>query len=456
MLSKQRLWIYVPLVSFALICLLFYSEALTDLHIPTSLNSFDISSDAPLHSDAELTASLSGIGEKIIPPGSFDGLYDLCNTTQWQPGLWLHCHSFCGANRTSICGGLNNARNRVQTCLRLAIDAGAGLIIPSATTRDKLDHMIMTDDRVVCADEFWNIESLKRDLGEQCPQLVLRMCDDRSGIQTVVESDLRSYLNPSYSLGGFREHIESLFEGREMVLEDVSVENPVVVNFGDAYLGWNYRTANEFSTIRKALFKVLKFNQELLDLGAKISKSERLNNGAYIGVHLRGEVDWPASFGSADDQMRLYSEEILRIQNSVSYDISTVYVSCGDQPAIQRFRDILAPLNFTVVDKSILLSSSPDILAQVNALAFDQKAIIEYQTLVDARYWMGLTMSSMSALIAYARTINNTGDLFDEYVYPGSSKNGLNRYYKGNSVMKGDRWTKLMIVNGVDIMDTFP
>lgn len=61
-----------------------------------------------------------------------------------------------------------------------------------------------------------------------------------------------------------------------------------------------------------------------------------------------------------------------------------------------------------MIDKNVLLSSTPDILEEVNDLAFDQRAIIEYQTLVDARFWMGLTMSSMSALIAYARTVNNT------------------------------------------------
>jgi hypothetical protein len=61
-----------------------------------------------------------------------NGLTKLCDETEWTEGLWLHCHSRCGVNHTSICGGLNNVRNRVQTCLRLAIDAGMGLIMPSA------------------------------------------------------------------------------------------------------------------------------------------------------------------------------------------------------------------------------------------------------------------------------------------------------------------------------------
>jgi hypothetical protein len=61
----------------------------------------------------------------------------LCDQTQWRDGLWLRCHSTCGANQTSMCGGLNNARNRIQTCLRYAIDAGMGVILPSIARRLK-------------------------------------------------------------------------------------------------------------------------------------------------------------------------------------------------------------------------------------------------------------------------------------------------------------------------------
>jgi hypothetical protein len=48
---------------------------------------------------------------------NFSGLRNLCDETNWTPGLWIHCHSTCGSRKTSVCGGLNNARNRIQTCL---------------------------------------------------------------------------------------------------------------------------------------------------------------------------------------------------------------------------------------------------------------------------------------------------------------------------------------------------
>jgi len=72
----------------------------------------------------------------ISPPSShssatvhFPSLRHVCDTTDWTEGLWLHCHNRAGPSKTSIKGGLSNARNRIQTCLRLAISAGAGVIV---------------------------------------------------------------------------------------------------------------------------------------------------------------------------------------------------------------------------------------------------------------------------------------------------------------------------------------
>lgn len=140
------------------------------------------------------------------------------------------------------------------------------------------------------------------------------------------------------------------------------------------------------TTIRKDLFKVIRFNQHLLDLSSSISKSPELQQGAFIGVHLRGESDWPAEFGTVTDQMNLYLEEMEVIRKSAEYPMNTVYISCGDQSAIQTFRDKLSPLGYEVYDKWNLLAKKPEILAQVEALTFDQKGIVEYQNLVQAKF----------------------------------------------------------------------
>ncbi len=57
------------------------------------------------------------------------GLQALCSNTKWTDGLYLHCHNGAGPSEAALRGGLNNARNRLQACTRLAISAGAGIIV---------------------------------------------------------------------------------------------------------------------------------------------------------------------------------------------------------------------------------------------------------------------------------------------------------------------------------------
>ena len=135
----------------------------------------------------------------------------------------------------------------VQTCIRLAIDAGAGLILPSATERDE-DHLVKTNGAVhVCPEVFFNTEYLQTSMREQCPQFKLRMCDDRSGIKHVLETPKRHYLDAAHSNGTFRQYVEEVFQRSPLNLTDVSAKNPAVVNFGDSFIGWNYRKSGEVS-----------------------------------------------------------------------------------------------------------------------------------------------------------------------------------------------------------------
>ena len=82
-------------------------------------------------------------------------LRKLCDDIIWTEGLWLSCHSHCGLGEEAICGGLNNARSRLQTCIRLAIDAGAGLVLPTVMTRSETTLGPHDGSDEVCAGQFW-------------------------------------------------------------------------------------------------------------------------------------------------------------------------------------------------------------------------------------------------------------------------------------------------------------
>lgn len=329
MMSNQHRGILSLCAAVILLSVLYYTETLsraTEYYQTTYQHNPEPSANVLPPALSKVVVP-GGEQKAIVLEANNHGLKELCANTKWTEGLWLHCHSYCGDNRQSACGGLNNARNRIQTCLRMAIDAGASIIIPSTTTRDA-NAIGNTNGATVCADRFWDMEYLQASMNELCPQMKMKMCDDRTGIKHEILTPERGYLGPTFSNGTFGAAIQRTFVESDNGLrfEDISPLNSAVVNFGDSYIGWNYRASKELMTIRKGLFKVLHFNEELFEIGNQISESPELKDG-YIGVHFRGESDWPASFGSADQQMQNYALEIQKIQNQLSYPLNTVYVS---------------------------------------------------------------------------------------------------------------------------------
>lgn len=95
-------------------------------------------------------------------------------------------------------------------------------------------------------------------------------------------------------------------------------------------------------------------------------------------------------------------------------------------------------------------------MKEVEALNFDEKGIVEYQTLVHARYFLGIMTSTMSNTVAFARTLGASGDYFTDFIFTGSNRTDMWRKYPGMPYMAGDNNTRLMVFDGVDLMDGYP
>jgi len=160
--------------------------------------------------------------------------------------------------------------------------------------------------------------------------------------------------------------------------------------------------------------------------------------------------------------MKLYVEELEKIERKNEGDMRTLYVSCGNQTRLEELRQKVEPLGYKMWDKWSLLANDPKTLAVVDALMFDEKGAVEFELLLRSKFFMGPFMSSMSQLIAYARSVNDDEGFFEEKIFPGSTKDtgengaGMRRTYPVSPAMKGDDKTKLMIVNGEDIMSCYP
>lgn len=219
----------------------------------------------------------------------------------------------------------------------------------------------------------------------------------------------------------------------------------------------NYTVGGEIYTVFKELFRAVDYNPDLLALGHRITQTPQLRNNPYVGVHLRAEADWPASWGSLDEQTQMYAAELVRLRESdraaaaatATTMLSTVYVSCGNRTAIEQFRRVVAPMGFLVLDKWVLLEEDgPEGVGLVETLPFDQKAVVEYVPLVEGKYFLGLRLSSMSVIIAQSRTLEEPGDFFETFVDGGTV---LAAEPSGGRMLevRGNENTRLLVISGI-------
>lgn len=390
-------------------------------------------------------------------------LSSMCASTDWKPGLWIQCHSNCGKEgKNGVCGGLTNARNRITACLRWGIEIGAGVILPKVLSRD--ERLFAHAGPSYCPDAWFDIPAFKQAMDAHCPQMPLAMCTKPASLQPregrTVEPEWKDTQAPGYANRGdrsFRELVKKTLERANIDPASISEADPVVLPHGDPLLGWNYAASGEMGAMRQDLFRVFNYNRSVRQLGLDMVNSKELKGGAYFGVHLRGEKDWPANRATGDEQMVHYFHHILETARKMpeAKEMKTVYVSCGDRAVVDKFRELLTPRGYTVYDKWSFEEAYPAQYAEVDRLDFDAKGIVEYEVMLNSRFFVGNSMSSLSLLVTYARTLNDEKDFFEEYVNPDSERWDMHREYRYR-VVKGNGHTSLFLVSGPDIMEYFP
>lgn len=218
----------------------------------------DVTQKGPLSSipAGETPTTLAPNPAQIIEDSDADSLphlRSLCNSTIWRPNLSLHCHSRCGPDKSSFCGGLNNARDRVQTCIRLAIDAGATTVfIPSIAARSEsalwtVDPSAVPEDVgepvVLCPEAWFSLEQLQKALSNGCHQLRVKfVCSAQNGVVESSETaSLRTLDMPWRPLGGHRYDVRPGHTFREAIDEAGLLDSPegsssALVEYGDPYI----------------------------------------------------------------------------------------------------------------------------------------------------------------------------------------------------------------------------
>jgi hypothetical protein len=396
-------------------------------------------------------------GPPVIPPSPADpklfNLQDLdfngeyvgwplervCNETKYQPGLVFMCDNNSG--------GVGNIRNFILTCVRYAIDAGAtGIILPKIQRRSETDLANIFTTSLQPFEYFFDEEHFRYALGTHCPRLTIYNetvdipnSQNKTEIKDFYPKDLNSpdggdTRGRNRHLDMFRTKLDKWLSGTNRAPK---VEKPLTIRFKWAtFFEWSaYRDGPEFAA---TFGDVLRIRKDIAELAAvtlaKMSKFAGSDPYAeevptlkapYLGVHLRSESDaldfWPDFHTQTNGYLEAANDTNLR----------HAYLACGNATESKRFADeAWNQLQLKVTSKLDLLNG--DDLKRLQALSWDQQALVDFLVLSKSTHFTGCSFSSFAMNIAYKRHLMTGGIMTRQWKSPGDAYSTL--------VGRSDKW----------------
>ncbi|KAF5872114.1 putative alternative oxidase protein [Botrytis fragariae] len=390
---------------------------------------FVCSYDSPVHIILEKIPKLrpSKATEDIFNFLRLDSaaLRALCEKTEWNPDKVI----FTCDN--SI-GGVGDIRNSILNCVRYAISAGAGLVIPRIILQNPDDiSQIRTGERVSMAymfDYFHFVDSLKY----SCPQMVIYgYIDDVSnsnegrGPITLLPESLYSSPIPKTGLEHpekWGELFEEWLDGYYYFATNETMNMPVTVELGRSYLQYPiYSDGEEFAL---SFGGILKFRDNLRILATTVLQnmlstynmsgdlSQPFLPDTFFGAHLRTEIDATKSWPAKDWLYQRYEfQSIQYLKKLASTDLTLIYVASGNETETAQFARDAAAYNVTTKWK-LLDAKDRELLSK---LSWDQQAIVDFLVLTKSSKFVGIGHSSFTWNIALQRHqfLENKKDYLD-------------------------------------------
>ncbi|TGO39722.1 hypothetical protein BHYA_0049g00580 [Botrytis hyacinthi] len=349
----------------------------------------------------------------------------LCEKTEWNPDKVIFtCNN-------SI-GGVGDIRNSILNCVRYAISAGAGLVIPQIIFRNPDDiSQIQTGERVSMTymfDYFHFVESLRY----SCPQMdIYPHIDDvpnsneGRGPITLLPESLFSSPIPKTGIEHpekWRELFEGWLDGYYYFATNQTMNMPITVELGRSYLQYPiYSDGNEFAL---SFGGILKFSKNLRILATAVLQnmlstynmsgdlSQPFLPNTFFGAHLRAEIEAAKSWPAEDWFHQRYEfQSIQYLKELASTNLTLIYVASGNQTETTQFsRDAAA---YNVTTKWMLLDAKDR--KSLSKLSWDQQAIVDFLVLTKSSNFAGIGHSSFTWNIALQRHqfLENEKDYFD-------------------------------------------
>ncbi|EPE29609.1 hypothetical protein GLAREA_00769 [Glarea lozoyensis ATCC 20868] len=360
-----------------------------------------------------------------VPVLESEALKEVCYETHWNKSLVFTCDESAG--------GIGSIRSSVLHCIRYAVAAGASLVLPSIVLRNASDISHISTGLKTDLEYMFDVPYFMHSVRLSCPGL--NILESKAKIKdlnteydaiSLLPDSVVNFTNPIHGQPKLEKVIGTSFHDpitwraefygwlRQFYIKDR--KGPVVVDLEISHL--QYPVASDGEGFALDFGSLLRFRADVRGLATQVIQglaeqyTPNINltadyyPNAFFGVHLRTEKDaaelrlaQDSTFSSFETQSRLYLDQTPQSQPSV------IYVSSGDLDEVAKFTLEATKnnntVNIPVVTKFDLLKGVA--LAELNALTWDQQAMVDFLVMLKASDFAGVGHSGFAWNIALKR-----------------------------------------------------
>jgi hypothetical protein len=361
-----------------------------------------------------------------FPPVKSQAIRDVCASTKWNSSLVFTCDN----NH----GGIGHVRNSILNCVRYAMAAGGSLVLPSIALRED-DEMGETHANGEKEEEMGEMSShfeRRHGYGRQgieymfdkthfvesmrlsCPEMPLI----RHMEETITDRRralLPESIFPNVPTSGIEhpeewpKRLEAWIEGS---MSHTPAEEPIIIDLEQSFL--HYPTHSDGHEFAHSFGNILKFRPDVRKIATKVLRqmadwydmnlnlSQPILVPSFFGAHLNTESPFLEARHNTDVLYSHYEAQASAYLELASHlHLKVMYVASGNVADVHKLSVQATEYDISVTHKEDLLKGAD--LEQLDALRWDQRALVDYLVVLKAQEFGGVGHSPFSWQIAMTR-----------------------------------------------------
>jgi hypothetical protein len=351
-------------------------------------------------------------------PSHFDfaALSDACSRVEWnEDDIYMRCGG--------MSAGMFSIVSQVKVCLKMAIDTGSHLVLPSMPLRDSehlLEYNRMNTSAYLTYDQWFDAEHIKASMARACPKMRVVHPSELDTTLPVKKTFSVScqdawnyrYVHSYFWVGRpyatfFADQLR--FKKGEFEADKADPAHArtgvTVVDVDSEFLLFRITDDPTHRDLRTwtDLSHLVRFNAAPRQIIHRLLGALDSPARPYYGVHFRVEND--SIWSSLDAQLHrdLDGLEQAWVLDGKPEPRPPVYLACGDAEQVEKFVAAGGERGWLVTHKWRLSEGDHALQDLINSLAFDFQGAIDMGIMIRARWFFGIGGSAFSSTVANHR-----------------------------------------------------